>query len=118
MSLYMEKKMTVYIVAKQTNHDYASAGMFGDTSILFPLGVHIIDARVIATAARAWFADFNFDEDYFLPIGNPIVVAIISLCLAEELEIQQKDSINFLEWDKYRQTYSVNTYEVEDDSDE
>jgi len=110
--------MTVYTIVKQANHDFTTASEFGELNVLFPLGVNIVDVKIIADAAREFFSDFDFDNDYFLPVGSPIVVAVVCICLSEEFELQQKESISFLEWDKYRQSYSVKTYDASDENDD
>lgn len=97
--------MAVYTIQKQTNHDYSPAEVYGEINTLFPLGVNITDVEVISEAAREWFQGFDFDDDYFLPIGNPVVVAIISMCFLEEMFLMQVSEAKMLEWDKYSRNY-------------
>lgn len=101
----MEKKVAVFALLKQTNHDFTSAEQYGDIDILFPLGVNVVNVDVIADAARRWFHEFDFQDDYFLPVGNPVVVAVVSMCLIEEAIAMQVDSINILEWDNKDRSY-------------
>lgn len=102
--------MAVYTIQKQTNHDYSPAEVYGDINTLFPLGVNVTDVEVISKAARVWFKTFNFQEDYFLPIGNPAVVAIVSMCLLEELFLREVSEADMLEWDKHSRAYVCRTF--------
>lgn len=104
--------MTVYTILKQANHDYSAAEKYGNLSVLFPLGVNVVDVNVILDAAGDWFSDFDFEDDIFMPIGNPIIVSIVTICLVEEMALRGKDTVNMLEWDKYSREYVVKEVEI------
>jgi hypothetical protein len=105
--------MAVYAILQQPNHDFTSAGRFGHINLLFPLGVNFVNIDVIAKAARDWFKDFDFQEDVFLPVGNPIVVAVVSMCLVEEMLLMEVDQALILEWDRSSQSYIEKTFTLD-----
>ncbi len=104
--------MTVYAILRQSNHDYKPAEKYGQLEFIFPLGINITDVGAISEIARNFFADFDFENDYFLPVGNPIVVAAVSMCLLEEMKLCRERSANFLEWDKPSQTYVTHKFDL------
>ena len=106
--------MAVYALLKQANHDFTSAEKYGEIDILFPLGVNIVNVDVIADAARQWFRDFDFTDDHFLPVGNPIVVAIATACLVEEAVAMEADSFTVLEWDNKDRSYVSHEFNLSD----
>lgn len=112
-----EIQLSVFTILKQNNHDYTGAEKFGPLDFLFPLGVNVVNVEVISEAARNWFQniDFDFDEDYFLPVGNPIVVAIVTACLVEEMLLMRSEHVNMLEWDRQTQSYVVRRFSLSDD---
>lgn len=97
--------MSVYAILHQTNHDYTSAEQYGEVEVLFPLGVNVTNINVITESARVWFREFDFEQDYFLPVGNPIVVASVAMCFAEEMVLTGVDEASILEWDKSSREY-------------
>lgn len=106
--------MAVYALLKQSNHDFSTAEQYGNVDILFPLGVNNINVAVITDAARTWFHEFDFQDDYFLPVGNPVVVAIVAMCLVEEAIAMQVDSFKMLEWDSKSRAYCEQEYTLSD----
>ena len=108
--------MTVFTPTKQNNHDYSAAEAFGELDVLFPLGINITNVDLISQHARDWFKNFDFQEDHFLPIGNPVVVAVMTMCLLEEAFLLQVDEISLLEWDKQSQAYVPRTFVVSEET--
>lgn len=105
--------MAVYAILFQSNHDYSTVAAYGDVKVLFPLGVNMTKVDVICDAADKWFEDFDFDEDYFLAVGNPIVVSIVSMRFAEAMAAADAVSAKFLEWEKQNQSYTIRHYDLE-----
>jgi len=107
--------MAVYTILRQNNHDYSEAEKHGKVQFLFPLGVNVVNTKLIVDSARNWFKDFDFGEDYFLPVGGPVVVSLVSMCLFEEMYDTFHEAVNLLDWDKHQQTYIVRTVEYPQD---
>lgn len=99
--------MAVYVSARQDNHDTSSAEVeYGDLNYLFPMGISVIDPDLLLDEARKWVSDFDFDEDYFIPVGPPLLIAIASMALVDEANNQEAETITFLEWDRRAQKYN------------
>jgi len=109
--------MTVYAILKQNNHDYSEAERYGKVKFLFPLGINVMNTELIVSSACVWFEDFDFEEDHFLPLGNPIVVALVSMCLSEAMYPNHETEVNILEWDKHDQTYVTRAIVFPSDKD-
>ena len=104
--------MTVYAILQPQSHDFSSLAKFGEVDLLFPLGLHVTNPKVVADAADAWFQNFNFNEDYYLPAGNPAVVAIVSMVFQRHVAARNQDEVSMLEWDKYARKYAVRDFFV------
>ena len=109
--------MTVYAILRQNNHDYSEAEKYGKIKFLFPLGVNVMNTSLVVSSAYEWFKDFDFDNDHFLPLGNPIIVALVSMCLSEAMFPVHQTEVSILEWDKHAQTYVPRVIDFQIDSD-
>lgn len=107
--------MTVYAVQEPRTYDKVkdrwlprvnihNASSFGEVTTLIPHD-HVHAALVTQPTLhklRRLLRDFS-DEDYLLPVGDPVLIALAALTAAKE----NRGRVKFLRWSRERKEYDV-----------
>ena len=87
----------VFITQQQPGFDYSSAEDFGKVVSIWPSNVQAWgDTRHLAADARRILADFDHEQDYLLPMGDPALMCMASA----EVSIGTDGTFNVLKWDR------------------
>jgi len=91
-------------VTQGTDLDLSKAARFGELEVIMPTRTNI----VAASNPTFWrifdgLKDFNGDTDYLLPLGDPVVIGLTFLSLAEK----NLETLRILKWDRHLNDYYV-----------
>lgn len=101
--------MTVYIVCEPT---YAIAGVqrskvdltpaaeYGNLEILLPTSQSLLSTVPTVRTLKEKLRNFT-DEDFILPVGDPVLISTVAIVAAE----QNGGRVKFLKWDKQVRRY-------------
>lgn len=86
--------------------DVSPAKEYGELKVMLPAGINFHAAAPVIQQLRDELRDFRGDEDYLLPIGDPLVMAAAAALIA-----RREPSFKMLKWDRYSRKYLC--YKVE-----
>lgn len=99
----------VYVVCEPTHRigdnlvktmDLSPALQYGELEILLPNSQSLYSPVPTVRALREKLKDFS-DEDYILPVGDPVLISTVAM-VAGEINNGQ---VTFLKWDKPTRKY-------------
>jgi hypothetical protein len=105
------KKPTVYVVCEPTHTiggatrpsmDLTPALEYGDPVILMPQSQSMLSPVPTVRALKEKLRNFT-DDDYILPVGDPVLISTVAMVAAE----QNGGKVKFLKWDKLQKKYFV-----------
>lgn len=110
--------MSVYVVQerKKMNHvtgefepvvNIMPAAEYGTLVELFPHNQHALLVAPVTNSLKATLRNFS-DEDYILPIGNPVLIGIATAVAARN----NMGKVKLLHWDRELKRYIVLNYEL------
>lgn len=85
--------------------DLSPAGEFGEVRVMLPSGMNFHAAAPAVQQLREALRDFRGDRDYFLPLGDPLVMAAAAAIIA-----RREGFFRMLKWDRFTRSY--HSYEV------
>lgn len=104
-------KSTVYAVCEPT-HKIAGAERsamnltpaleYGELVILMPQSQSMLAPVPTVRALKEKLRNFT-DEDYILPVGDPVLISTVAMVAAQ----QNGGRVKFLKWDKIQKKYFV-----------
>ena len=87
----------VFITQQSPTHDFSQAEDFGKLVPIWAPGQQAWgDTSHLVTMARRVLVDFNPDEDFLLPIGDPALMCIA----AAEVALVTDGCFQMLKWDR------------------
>ena len=101
---------TVYVVCepiKRTPYgsrtlDMSTAFKYGDVEVLIPHSQSVLSPVQTVRTLKDKLKNFC-DQDYILPVGDPALIATVSIVAAQNNE----GRVAFLKWDKLLNSYIV-----------
>ena len=99
----------VYIVCEPTYYlgstprpkvDLSPAEKFGQLIVLLPSSQSVMMTVPTIRDLKEKLYDFC-DDDYILPVGDPVLMSMVSMIAGE----QNKGRVKFLKWDKLTKSY-------------
>lgn len=87
--------------------DLAPAATYGELKILLPSGMNFHAAAPAVEQMRADLRAFRPTEDYFLPLGDPLVMAAAAAILG-----RTQSHFKMLKWDRRAHCYHEYTVEL------
>lgn len=102
-------KPTVYIVCEPTQTvagasrrimDFTPALEHGDLVVLMPQSQSMLAPVPTVRALKEKLRNFT-DNDFILPVGDPVLIATVAMVAAE----QNGGRVKFLKWDKHEHRY-------------
>lgn len=85
--------------------DLSPATEFGEIRVMLPPGMNFHASVPVIQQLREALLDFRADIDYFLPMGDPLVMAAGAAIIA-----RRESSFKMLKWDRFTKCYHC--YEV------
>jgi len=102
----MSKKPVVWVVQEGRN-DYAPAEEFGEVRFITHFEVTSIEGsqqnKNVEADIRKWATEYTPGLDWIVPTGNPMVVALLTMCLHQQM------AHKFLKYDGRRICYVPHT---------
>lgn len=104
-------KPVVYIVCEPTNTiggiprpsmDLTPASEHGELCVLMPQSQSMLAPVPTVRTLKEKLRNFT-DNDFILPVGDPVLIATVAMVAAE----QNGGKVKFLKWDKKTKTYFV-----------
>ena len=87
----------VFITQQSSSHDFSQAEDLGKLIPIWEPGQQAYgDTSMLVAMARRKLAEFNPDEDYLLPIGDPALMCIA----AAEVSLVTDGFFKILKWDR------------------
>lgn len=105
----MTKRPTVYTVCEPTHKvggvervsmNLTPAGEYGDIEILMPQSQSMLAPVPTVRALKEKLRTFS-DEDYILPVGDPVLISTVAMVAGE----MNHGRVKFLKWDKGLRRY-------------
>lgn len=82
--------------------DVSPAEEFGEVHVLLPAGAQFFAHNEVVRLMRERLAELDYQsDDYILPLGNPIIMAVACAIAAR----RSNGSLNILVWDKQTSRY-------------
>lgn len=89
-------------VVQEGHNDYSPAEQFGEVNFITKSDLRNMEGseqnRELLGDVRSFLSNYIAGVDYIIPVGNPMVNALISMCLSST-------DHKFLKWDGRRATY-------------
>jgi hypothetical protein len=82
--------------------DLAPAAQYGETEVLMPFAQSMLATVPTVRALKEKLRNFT-DDDYLLPVGDPVLISTVAMIAAE----QNGGRVKFLKWDKPTHSYVV-----------
>lgn len=86
--------------------DISPAAQFGEIKVCLPSGMNFHAPVPVVRQLREELREFNGESDYFLPLGDPLVMAVAAAMIG-----RREGKFRMLKWDRVMKHYLV--YEVE-----
>jgi hypothetical protein len=80
--------------------DLAPLAEWGEHRVLIPPGVNFVSAEPLVGMMREGLASFEPERDYFLPLGDPTVMAVGMGVMGQMVR-----RFRMLKWDRYERVY-------------
>lgn len=105
------KKSTVYIVCEPTHSvgnatrpamDLSPAAEYGELQVLMPQSQSMLSPVPTVRALKEKLRNFT-DDDFIVPVGDPVLIATVAMVAAE----QNGGRVKFLKWDRMLKKYFV-----------
>lgn len=102
-------KPVVYVVCEPTHviagvqrpsMDITPAAVFGELVVLMPTSQSMLAPVPTVRTLKEKLRNFT-DEDFILPVGDPVLIATVAMIAAE----QNGGKVKFLKWDKPTRRY-------------
>lgn len=84
----------------RSSMDLTPAAKFGDIEVLMPTSQSMLAPVPTVRSLKEKLRNFT-DEDYILPVGDPVLIATVAMIAAE----QNGGRVKFLKWDKHLRSY-------------
>lgn len=104
-------KSTVYVVCEPTHNvgnatvksmDLTPAMEYGDLQVLMQQSQSMLAPVPTVRALKEKLRNFT-DNDYILPVGDPVLISTVAMVAAE----QNGGKVKFLKWDRHQRRYFV-----------
>lgn len=86
--------------------DISPASQFGEIKVCLPSGLNFHAPVPVIRQLRDELHEFNGQEDYFLPLGDPLVMAVAAAMIG-----RREAKFRMLKWDRNMRHYLV--YDVD-----
>lgn len=105
------EKPTVYIVCEPTRTigdsklpamDLSPAAEHGELVVLMPQSQSMLAPVPTVRALKEKLRNFT-DNDFILPVGDPVLIATVAMVASE----QNGGKVKFLKWDRHLKSYYV-----------
>lgn len=95
-------KSIVYAVCEPTGFDLSPAVEYGQIEVLLKHSQSLLAPVPTVRKLREALKDFS-DDDYILPVGDPVLMSTVSMIAGE----MNRGRVKFLKWDRVARKYLV-----------
>lgn len=86
----------------RTSMDFTPALEYGDLEVLLPQSQSMLAPVPTVRALKEKLRNFT-DDDYILPVGDPVLIGTVVMVAAQ----QNGGKVKFLKWDRLQRKYFV-----------
>ena len=87
--------------------DVTAAQLLGELRFMFPPGINVQDVTTAAEEMKAALANFNPEEDHFLPMADPVLMVLGAAQLGARF-----GRFSMLKWDRHARKYFPHVIET------
>ncbi len=93
----------VFVIQEDPHKNLVPAKQYGGIVVLLPFGQVSFDASSAVEIMIKKLEDFDFDKDFLLLVGDPVLISIASAIVSRATG----GIYNVLKWDRQEATYNV-----------